>query len=212
MRAVTSSKLLMVLVLCLALVATACQDAETQADNPAEPTSLPSITTPGSTSTPSPPEITVDAPSDQDHDFPPEFSIDRHGFFPDPLPGSAGAAGSGCVIGQDVLPDGMWFGFVEAAADDTISIDIACFTCLGLSPHLPQTPSSPNTPIQLPSAQALLGFSLDFNSAELLSDNHSLQCLHFRAVSWISSAQNGHFFIFLPVFFGMERIVVKPKP
>ena len=114
-------------VLCLALVATACQDTGTQGDDPAEPASLPSIATSGSTGTPSTPEIAVDAPTDQDHDFPLEFSIDRYGFFPDALPGSAGAAGSGCVIGQDVLPDGMWFGFVEAVGDDAVSIDIACF-------------------------------------------------------------------------------------
>jgi hypothetical protein len=104
MHAVTSSKLLLVL-LCLALVAAACQDGGTEATDP--PATNVSTTTL--------------APA-----LPLQFSVARQGFFPDPLPGSAEAAGSGCVIGQDVVPDGAWFGFVDAFNGTTFAIDIAC--------------------------------------------------------------------------------------
>jgi len=56
-----------------------------------------------------------------------EFTADAYGFFPDPLPGSDEAHGSGCAPGADQLPDGMWFGFIENATADSFSFDLACF-------------------------------------------------------------------------------------
>lgn len=38
------------------------------------------------------------------------------------------ASGSGCTPGTaDSLPDGEWFGFVEAAADGSVDFDLACW-------------------------------------------------------------------------------------
>ncbi|GBD84600.1 kelch motif protein [bacterium BMS3Abin02] len=56
-----------------------------------------------------------------------EFSVFSNGFFPDPLPGSNEANGSGCVVSGSQLPDGIWFGFVEDAGAATVTFDLACF-------------------------------------------------------------------------------------
>ena len=44
-----------------------------------------------------------------------------------PLPGSGGAAGSGCTPGAGPLPDGAWFGYVVAKSATAIDFDLACF-------------------------------------------------------------------------------------
>ena len=44
-----------------------------------------------------------------------------------PRPGSAGASGSGCTPDATPLPDGIWFGFVTAKSDTSITFDLACF-------------------------------------------------------------------------------------
>lgn len=43
------------------------------------------------------------------------------------LPGSGGAGGSGCAPGAGPLPDGVWFGYVEAIGATSIEFDLACF-------------------------------------------------------------------------------------
>ena len=43
------------------------------------------------------------------------------------LPGSGGAAGSGCSPGAGPLPDGVWFGYVVAKSAADIDFDLACF-------------------------------------------------------------------------------------
>ncbi|MEA3511548.1 MAG: hypothetical protein U9R51_08950 [Actinomycetota bacterium] len=43
-----------------------------------------------------------------------------------PRPGSGGAGGSGCSPGAGPLPDGVWFGFVDAIGATTIDFDLAC--------------------------------------------------------------------------------------
>lgn len=45
----------------------------------------------------------------------------------EPLPGSDGATGSGCAPGGDGLPDGVWFGAMEAVSDGDIEFDLACW-------------------------------------------------------------------------------------
>ena len=44
-----------------------------------------------------------------------------------PLPGSAGAGGSGCAPGSGPLPDGVWFGYVRAIGTASVDFDLACF-------------------------------------------------------------------------------------
>jgi hypothetical protein len=59
----------------------------------------------------------------------PVYEVDEGSFFPDPLPGSDDAHGSGCVVpgGSMILPDGIWFGFAEGIAPGVITFDLACF-------------------------------------------------------------------------------------
>jgi spore germination protein GerM len=45
----------------------------------------------------------------------------------EPLPGSDGATGSGCAPRGDDLPDGVWFGAMEAVSDVDIGFDLACW-------------------------------------------------------------------------------------
>lgn len=46
---------------------------------------------------------------------------------PGPRPGSEGASGSGCQPGSDDLPDGEWFGFLQAVGTESVTVDLACF-------------------------------------------------------------------------------------
>lgn len=57
------------------------------------------------------------------------YEVDTTDFFPDVFPGSTnGAHGSGCVTpGFDALPNGVWFGFVEALGAEGLVFDLACF-------------------------------------------------------------------------------------
>jgi hypothetical protein len=43
-----------------------------------------------------------------------------------PRPGSGGAGGSGCSPGAGPLPDGVWFGYVDAIGATSIDFDLAC--------------------------------------------------------------------------------------
>ena len=45
----------------------------------------------------------------------------------EPLPGSAGATGSGCAPGGDELADGVWFGKIETVSVAEIGFDLACW-------------------------------------------------------------------------------------
>ncbi|MFH2072019.1 MAG: hypothetical protein ABIJ75_04115, partial [Actinomycetota bacterium] len=57
------------------------------------------------------------------------YVVDESTFFPDPLPGSDQAHGSGCVVpgGSTTLTDGIWFGYVTAFTPGTLTFDLACF-------------------------------------------------------------------------------------
>ena len=39
---------------------------------------------------------------------------------------ATGSLGSGCAPGSDVLPDGIWFGWVEDSGPDHVEFDLAC--------------------------------------------------------------------------------------
>ncbi len=55
------------------------------------------------------------------------YQIDPTDFFPDVFGVAGDPHGSGCVVGADVLPAGVWFGFVEAVSGGVITFDLACF-------------------------------------------------------------------------------------
>ena len=57
----------------------------------------------------------------------PLYLIDPTDFFPDVFGSPGDPHGSGCVVGADVLPAGVWFGFAEAVGGGTITFDLACF-------------------------------------------------------------------------------------
>lgn len=113
------------LLLTLALILTACGDDDTATTattattttTTAASTTAPTTTVATTTSTTAPTTTTT---------APPVFVVDTADFFPDPLPGSAEANGSGCVS-SPTLGDGIWFGFAHAVADGTITFDLACF-------------------------------------------------------------------------------------
>lgn len=54
------------------------------------------------------------------------YAVDRPSYAPPSLPGSDGAAGSGCSPGTATLPNGIWFGFIDTANADLMSFDLAC--------------------------------------------------------------------------------------
>jgi len=45
---------------------------------------------------------------------------------PPPEPDSRGALGSGCAPGTDILPDGVWAGWVISREEDRVEFDLAC--------------------------------------------------------------------------------------
>jgi hypothetical protein len=59
---------------------------------------------------------------------PPLYVVDAPTLYPPaPLPGSAGASGSGCTPGSGDLPDGVWFGYVRVVGPVSVEFDLACF-------------------------------------------------------------------------------------
>ena len=76
-----------------------------------------STTVPTTTTTIQPTSTTADV----------RYSIGVHGLHPfPPLPGSDGWFGSGCAPGTDTLPDGIWWGYIEALTPRSITFDLAC--------------------------------------------------------------------------------------
>ena len=110
------------LLLTLTLFAAACGDDDavttTAAITTTAVTVAGSTTTAGTTTTAAATTTTTTAPA---------FVIDTTDFFPNPLPGSDDANGSGCVTDSAALGDGIWFGFAAAVAGGTITFDLACF-------------------------------------------------------------------------------------
>jgi hypothetical protein len=88
--------------------ATTSLPADTGVDTTSVPVTEPDP--PAETTTPTVPPTTV----------PPETTVPV-------APSSDGAEGSGCSPGTTDLPDGTWFGFVEAAGADVLNFDLACW-------------------------------------------------------------------------------------
>ena len=87
---------------------------------PTTPTTAAPTTAPATTTTTTAPATTTTAAV--------YYLVDTSDFFPDVFPGSNGAHGSGCVTpGFSALPNGVWFGFVEAIAGGNLTFDLACF-------------------------------------------------------------------------------------
>jgi hypothetical protein len=54
------------------------------------------------------------------------YSVAALGLHPGVSLTNSGALGSGCVPGPGSLPDGAWFGWVNAASDASLEFDLAC--------------------------------------------------------------------------------------
>jgi hypothetical protein len=54
------------------------------------------------------------------------FTVAALGRVPERALGTTPALGSGCAPGTDLLPDGVWFGWVTDAASDQLGFDLAC--------------------------------------------------------------------------------------
>jgi hypothetical protein len=55
------------------------------------------------------------------------FRVGQPTYYPESLTGSGEYFGSGCSPGSAVLPDGVWFGFIEAASATSVGFDLMCF-------------------------------------------------------------------------------------
>ena len=76
-------------------------------------------TTTTSTTTTLPPPTTTTLPAIT-------FVVDRPTFRPPTQPGAAPYYGSGCSPGTSTLPDGIWFGQVVSANDESLRFDLMC--------------------------------------------------------------------------------------
>lgn len=145
---------LLLLVMTLMTTAAGCGDnvlgedagttaAPVSSESPATTEAPPTSEAPATTATPPPPATTM-APTTTAAPAttaaptttvaPPTtagttYVVNESNFFPDPLPGSDQAHGSGCVVpgGSMTLTDGIWFGFVEGISPGMITFDLACF-------------------------------------------------------------------------------------
>jgi hypothetical protein len=54
------------------------------------------------------------------------YSISTQGLPPDALAGSGGWWGSGCSPGGDILPDGVWWGYLTDLTPTSVTFDLAC--------------------------------------------------------------------------------------
>lgn len=129
-----------IFVICAAVVAAACgstadspttappddpQATTTSTTAPVTTTTDASTTTEASTTTTLQPSTTTTTTGDGYVVGTPTFAP------PQPLEGSDGASGSGCVTGgsftDDQRPDGIWYGFVLDRTEDGVVFDLACF-------------------------------------------------------------------------------------
>lgn len=115
----------------VALLLAACGDdtavtTTTTPDATTEPPAVTSTTAAESTTTSEASPATTLAP-DTTTTTPPPVFVTNGDFFPDVLPGSEGPNGSGCITGETVLGDGVWFGYVEGISGGTLTFDLACF-------------------------------------------------------------------------------------
>lgn len=55
------------------------------------------------------------------------YRVDQPTYYPESLTGSDEYSGSGCSPGSAALPDGIWFGFIEATAATSVDFDLMCF-------------------------------------------------------------------------------------
>lgn len=107
--------------------------AESTATTSAPPTTMPETTTVATTTTTvatttttttSPPTTTTAATTTTTGG---PYVVGTPEFYPGaPLPGSGGAGGSGCAPGAGPLPDGIWFGYVDAIGAASVEFDLAC--------------------------------------------------------------------------------------
>ena len=121
----------------LLLVSGACGDGATDTTSttdavpPLTTTTTPSSTTSAPVGTTTIATTTIPADTTTTTAVPsggPYVLADPSLFPAQPLPGSNGASGSGCVPGSNtVIPDGIWFGFLLATDGSSIEFDMACF-------------------------------------------------------------------------------------
>ncbi|OFW63602.1 MAG: hypothetical protein A2135_05875 [Actinobacteria bacterium RBG_16_67_15] len=119
------------LLLTLVLVAAACGDdsATTTTASPETTTTAAGTTTLATTTTAAPtttvaPTTTLAPTTTAPAVF---YAVDPTDFFPDVFGAASDPHGSGCVVGADVLPAGVWFGFAKAVGGGNITFDLACF-------------------------------------------------------------------------------------
>lgn len=122
----------------MGLVIAACGEGDTS-DPLATTTSVSATTTtsvvttttlPDTTTTPATTSTTVPATTTTTRTPPPAggYVVVEASIFPaQPLPNSGGAGGSGCAPGPGALPDGIWYGTVLGATQDSVDFDLACF-------------------------------------------------------------------------------------
>lgn len=107
----------LVAVLGLVLVVAGCGDDDALTTTTTHPAETTTTTLPTETST------TLEEPSGT---TPGRFIVDPVELFPDPLPGSGGAHGSGCTVEGEALPGGIWFGFALEVAGGAVIFELAC--------------------------------------------------------------------------------------
>lgn len=93
------------------------------------------------------------------------WTVDRYGQNPVVVLDVAGALGSGCSPGTDLLPDGIWFGWIDDVGTDSIEFDLACLWPGRLEPaasneaaKIRTLPVEPNTLVYAGTAEGL-GFA-----------------------------------------------------
>ncbi len=55
------------------------------------------------------------------------YEVGAPTYYPESLPGAGDYFGSGCSPGTTNLPDGVWFGRIEAASSTAVEFDLICF-------------------------------------------------------------------------------------
>lgn|GEM_PF-1295270 len=118
-----------VLLVCLGLVLASCSTvadvaetttASTDQDPPATSTTMPGLPATLTTSTTSSAEVPASTSASSGEEFiPPQPFVAPHP--------TASGGGSGCSPGSGPLPDGVWFGYIDAVSVTAIDFDLACF-------------------------------------------------------------------------------------
>ncbi len=143
---VKSRRVVLIGFVLVVMILGSCGDDDDKTATTTQPVSAETSTTGTGTTDTTAGSTTATSPTTDDV----EFTVAALGRVPELALGATPALGSGCAPGTDLLPDGVWFGWVTDAVSNEVAFDLACLwpgrlepAASNDTPRIRQVPVSP---------------------------------------------------------------------